>query len=44
MRKKSFKWISVFAAAALLMTGAAPALAQDNEPVPEFVQEAAPRR
>ncbi len=42
MRKKSFKWISVFAAAALLMTGAAPALAQDNEPVPEFVQEAAP--
>ena len=40
MRKKGFKWISILAAAALVMTTAAPVLAQENEPVPEIAQEA----
>ena len=40
MRKKGFKWISILAAAALVMTTAAPVLAQENELVQESAQEA----
>lgn len=42
MRKKGFKWISILAAAAMFMVSAAPVPAQENEPVPEVVQEALP--
>ena len=40
MKKKGLKWISILAAAALVMSTAAPALAQENAPAAEVVQEA----